>query len=422
MTNLLEKEPNNVMGRVIELGAELMRTDLNLNDPIIITKLQNLNKLLHNESAQVEKLHVDALSEWHKGHYQRATKLWEDILLLDPFDMIALKFAHDAYFYLGESMNIMQSIHDVVGKFEENLDTIPRELYGYLQGMYAFGLEEANRYSEAEKAALTAIEINKDDAWAMHAYVHVKEMQGDTVTGLKFLDEHNSQWPNCLSLACHMHWHYCLYLIDQGRFEEALKIYDEKIVVLADSKVPLDLVDASSLLYRLMMEGFITKTDSRWGKVRNLWTTIIHSHCLPFNDAHISMVYNRVEESNVTDEHLQSLEKYIGDCEDPLDICRHVHKQVGLPICKAIDAFNMEKYDEAASILLDIVPTGKTPLIGGSHAQRDIFELILMNALIEEQSLNGLETLQKMIQVRKSKKPHSGQNQRLHSRITNKMN
>ncbi|VDO15417.1 unnamed protein product [Haemonchus placei] len=78
-----------------------------------------------------------------------AARTWEEILKDYPTDLIAIKFAHDTYFYLGDAKNIRDSIKAVLPKHK---GTEP--CYSYLHGMLAFGLEECEQYAEAEKEAL----------------------------------------------------------------------------------------------------------------------------------------------------------------------------------------------------------------------------------------------------------------------------
>lgn len=56
-----------------------------------------------------------------------AALVWEDILVEHPLDVLALKFAHDTYFYLGNSCQIRDSIARVLPQWKP---TVP--LYGYL--------------------------------------------------------------------------------------------------------------------------------------------------------------------------------------------------------------------------------------------------------------------------------------------------
>lgn len=437
LQHCLHEQPENLMALIIDLGTCLLRTDLALNHEMYTKKMQHILTIFKNFSTpnnhqrMVIQLHIQALQAWMRGQYQHAADIWEELLKIDSFDAIALKFAYDGYFYLGDSENICKSVERHVENYNDER-CVPMEIYGYVLGMYAFGLEETHQYRQAEQVAIKAIAINKDDAWAMHAWVHVREMEGDTSHGIDFMNNEESVWSTCHALACHMYWHWCLYLMDQGSFDEVLKIYDEKISLHIESLAPLDLVDASSLLYRLYLEGVIDKKDERWKKVRHCWSSMIQSHALAFNDAHITMVYNDRTDENVrkmVDEQLQTLEYYVNSdqnedssySEDHFEnVCKKVYEQAGIPICKAIDAYNSQHFTESAKLLQDIVLTGKLKMIGGSHAQRDVFELIFIHALFEScTQANGssLEILTKLLEMRKSKKPNSGLVKRLYEKF-----
>lgn len=47
-------------------------------------------------------------------NFPKACEAWEDILLDHPTDMLALKFAHDAYFYMGAQMQMRDSVARVL--------------------------------------------------------------------------------------------------------------------------------------------------------------------------------------------------------------------------------------------------------------------------------------------------------------------
>ncbi len=48
-----------------------------------------------------------------------AAEVWEKILLDHPNDLLALKFAHDTYFYLGKAEQIRDSIARVLPLWNE---------------------------------------------------------------------------------------------------------------------------------------------------------------------------------------------------------------------------------------------------------------------------------------------------------------
>jgi len=59
-------------------------------------------KALADEGAsESEKMHLTALANWvTHGSMAEALVVWEDILSRHPRDELALKFTHDAYFFL----------------------------------------------------------------------------------------------------------------------------------------------------------------------------------------------------------------------------------------------------------------------------------------------------------------------------------
>lgn len=100
--------------------------------------------------------------------------IYEEILVKHPTDILSLKFAHDCYFYLGDSNNIRDSIARVLKHWSQKFSST--SIFGNVLGMYSFGLEEMNFYNEAEKIGRLALEKNSNDAWAHHAIAHCMEM------------------------------------------------------------------------------------------------------------------------------------------------------------------------------------------------------------------------------------------------------
>lgn len=50
-----------------------------------------------------------------------ACTVWEDILMDDPYDILALKFAHDTYFYLGYSQPMRDSLGRVFNQWKNGM-------------------------------------------------------------------------------------------------------------------------------------------------------------------------------------------------------------------------------------------------------------------------------------------------------------
>jgi len=86
--------------------------------------------------AEREILHLRAARSWAAGDWDEAAHGLERALLHDSQDLLALKVAQDLYFFLGKT----RDLQSVVTRSAPGLAGAERG-WGYVQGMYAFGLE-----------------------------------------------------------------------------------------------------------------------------------------------------------------------------------------------------------------------------------------------------------------------------------------
>ena len=107
-------------------------------------------------------------------------------------------------------------------------------LTSFVNGAYAFGLEETNELSRAEDVARAALAGNPSDAWATHALAHVMETANRQEEGIAFLKGTRGFWSQAHFMAGHNGWHLALYLIEQGRVDEALADYDRFVAPKLD--------------------------------------------------------------------------------------------------------------------------------------------------------------------------------------------
>ena len=163
-------------------------------------------------------------------------------------DLLALKVAQDLYFYLGDRIDLRDVVARVLPAWPAGGPGS-----GYVQGMYAFGLEENAAYRQAERAARAALAANPRDAWAVHALAHVYEMAGATGPGLAFLRRTVTGWSPSF-FAVHNWWHQALFHLARGEFDDVLALYDGPI---RGPRSPewVHLADAASLLWRLGLFG-----------------------------------------------------------------------------------------------------------------------------------------------------------------------
>lgn len=315
-----------------------------------------------------EKRHLEAAKAWAAGEIIGATDIWEDILVDHPTDALALRFAHDSYFYLGHSLSIRDSVARVLPFWDSQNPN-----YGYVLGAYAFGLEEAGELRRAEEFGRAAIARNAEDGWAVHAVAHVLETESRQSEGIDFLKNSRSSWGKAHALSIHNGWHLGLYLIEERRFDEVLADYDRFVAPKIAGDSLLDLVDASAILWRLELAG--AGVGDRWAPLARQWLTHVDDHVLVFNDLHIALALSRAEDGEGVRRLRQSLDRY--EREGKGDN-RDITVDVGRRIVDAALAFAEGDYRRVIDRILPI--RYKVIRIGGSHAQRDLVTQTLIAA------------------------------------------
>src|ERR1700749_74959 len=207
-----------------------------------------LTRLPEPVMGERELHHLRAARHWTEGDWEATTRSLERALLCHPRDLLALKVAQDLYFFLGNRLELRDTAARV-------LPAWPRELpgWGYVQGIYAFGLEENADYRQAESRARAALEDNPRDVWSVHALAHVFEMEGTQRDGVDFLTASAPDW-SASYFAIHNGGPRGLYHLELGEIGEALALYDDPIRA-GRSTEWLDVVDAAALLWRLSLFG-----------------------------------------------------------------------------------------------------------------------------------------------------------------------
>jgi hypothetical protein len=114
----------------------------------VATAAEIVKKLDAAVLGERETHHLRAARSWADGDWEATARSLERALLCHPRDLLALKVAQDLYFFLGNRLEL----RDVAARV---LPAWPRSRpgWGYVQGMYAFGLEENAAYRQAESRA-----------------------------------------------------------------------------------------------------------------------------------------------------------------------------------------------------------------------------------------------------------------------------
>ncbi|XP_028813402.1 tetratricopeptide repeat protein 38 isoform X1 [Denticeps clupeoides] len=398
-------DPDFVMGHVISTGLELVgtTTSMRLNERLAAAVRRTVELAESQDVTPRERQHARAVELFSRGALSKACDVWEEILLDHPTDMLALKFAHDGCFYLGHQTQMRDSVARVLPHWKPHTP-----LSSYLKGMYSFGLLETRFYDQAEKVAKEGLALTPQDAWCVHSVAHVHEMRAEVDRGLSFMQATERDWQGSDMLACHNYWHWALYFIEKGDYEAALGVFDSQISrCCLTSGAMLDMVDACSLLYRLELEGVSVK--ERWREILHVIRLHCEDHTLLFNDLHFLMGSLGGAATDCTQLLMESLRER---ARDPQDNDQHrLARAVGLPMCEALLAFDQGNYGGAVELLRPLRYSFRK--IGGSDAQRDVFNQLLIHAALRSGDKQHQKLARCLLVERDAGRPNSPLTERL---------
>lgn len=315
-----------------------------------------------------ERGHVAALGHLSGGRWNEAGQVLAGLTAEYPRDALALQAGHQIDFFTGNAAMLRDRIGHALPHWDE---TMPG--YHAILGMRAFGLEENADYAEAERAGRRAVELNPRDGWAQHAVAHVMEMQCRQREGIAWMRGNAEHWTKESFLQVHNWWHLALYHFDLGETDEVLALYDGPIFG-ARSTIALNMVDASAILWRLHLAG--VDVGDRWEPLAAQWAPHANASSYAFNDMHAMMAFVASGREAEARQLLDAQEAAIAGTGDNAGFTR----DIGKPIARALHAFGQKDYPETVRLLAPV--RANAHRFGGSHAQRDVIDLTLIEAVL----------------------------------------
>ncbi len=332
-----------------------------------------------------EQLNTAMLRAWVDDDLERGIRLCDRVSDEFPRDLAIVKTHQYFEFNRGNSPEMLR-IALKVGP--ANAD-VP-----YVYGMKAFGYEQCHLLDEAESEARSALAMRRKEPWAQHALAHVFLTRGRMDEGAQFLEDAADTWSGLNSfMLTHLWWHLALFYLSQGRESEALQAYDEHCWGVAKN-YSQDQAGAVSLLARFEIAGI--DVGSRWHDLGDHLRARAEDTIQPF----LSLQYlyglarARLPEATTL---LESVREYAARAPA---FTRTVWREVALPGCEGLYAYAHGEFERAWHHLSVAVP--RMAEAGGSHAQRDLFEQVLLDAARRS---GRLSLAQQMLEQRRTADP-----------------
>lgn len=353
-------------------------------------------RALARDANDREREFTAAIYQWWRGNSDQALNRLREIVANHPSDIVTAKWAQYHAFNQGNA----QAMLDVANRI-----TVARPDVAEAWGMKAFALEQSNDISRAEQTARHALSLNRNEAWAQHAIAHVLDTQGRIDEGIEFLTSHAEGWADrSIFIREHNYWHLALFHLDHDDHLRALRVFDEHLWG-EWPEYAQEQIGAISTLWRLELRG--VSVGKRWSPVVEKVLERWHEHIVPFNDLLFIYALARGGKHQAVGEFLASLERR-GEKDNS-----GVWDSLVIPCARGLAAYAQGRFSVAADALGPLL--GRLHLVGGSHAQRDVFVQTWIDAALRAGQHSAVEDV---VAHRARARPAVRESQRMVQRLS----
>lgn len=332
-----------------------------------------------------EQLMLDQLERWIAGDIPAVQRIGETIVDEFPRDLASVKLHQYFSFNRGDARSMLA----IARKAEAaNLES------PYLHGMLAFGYEQMHDLRAAEREARLALEIKEKEPWAQHALAHVMLSTGRVREGVDFLHQAQRTWVDLNSfMYTHNWWHKALFHISLGDTAAVFDAYDNHVWGI-EPGYSQDQVGAVSLLARMEIAGL--DVGDRWQQLAEHLRPRARDVLQPFLT--LQYLYGLARADFAEAGTLLAAIEDKAETSQAFD--RLVWRDVALPAARGVYAHARRDWATAARCLTIANP--RMTEIGGSHAQRDLFGQILLDAHLK---LGNWRIAEQMLEMRRTWDP-----------------
>jgi hypothetical protein len=317
-----------------------------------------------------ERSHVHALAGWARAAPDAVERLVGHVERF-PLDALGLMFAVFAVSASGAA----GWIGEFAGLVRRSVPRYPAEDW-FVLSLRAFALEETRHETEARPLAERSLQANPGNARAVHVLAHIHFETATHAEGEAFL----AAWADstgCSSpFRIHLCWHEALHQLALG---DAGGVSASYAAMAADPALgPLALPDLASLLWRLRIlpvDGELRDTGAALdiAPMSRLAARVVPGTGLV--DAHAGIAHALTGDAVAYNELVGRLEA--------LDQAGHpIAAAVVLPLVRGVHHLGRGAASAAVDQFEPLVATGRLARLGGTNAQREVFEDSLIAAHI----------------------------------------
>jgi len=318
-----------------------------------------------------EQQHIDTISRAVEDCATEALALVYTHASEYPRDALPLSLALGVFGLLGFSGRLDH--HEAQLALLEELAPHWGEDWWFL-GYLGWAYIETGEVAAGTRLVERSLAGNPRNAHAAHQRVHGFFEAGDPSGGADFIRAWLSDYDRAGHLHCHLSWHLALFELARGDAERARAVYLDSIrPSVAQSAPMLSLADSASFLWRWRLYGAAPPLDQQWGEVAAHARRHFPHASLAFADLHAALAEAAIGDDEFVQRRIGGLHHLARDGRLPPG-------NVAPALCAGAAALARGANAEAARLLEGAL--ADLPRIGGSHAQREVFEDSLILAYL----------------------------------------
>ena len=350
-------------------------------------------KSQRNDVTGREQRHIDAIALAVEGSAQEALALVRTHVSEFPRDALPLSLALGVFGLLGFSGR--RDHHEAQLALLEELASHWGDDWWFL-GYLGWAHIETGDLATGVPLVERSLAGNPRNAHAAHQRAHGFFEAGDAEAGAAFIEAWLPGYERAGQLHCHLSWHLALFELALGNADSARAIYFDNIRPSVALSAPmLSLADSASFLWRWQLYGAGSPTEQAWTEVVEHARRHFPRAGLAFADLHAGIAEAAIGDNVSLGARIEGL--------------RGLNEQDRLPpgkvapsLCAGIGA--LARGDNAAAAPVLETALTDLPRIGGSHAQRELFEDSLIVAYLRSRQLGKAAPL---LRARLARRPSS---------------
>ena len=317
-----------------------------------------------------EQGHIDVVSKFVNGQNHPASAAVHQHLKEYPLESMLLRLAQRLY--IQGCVGIGAPDYPV--RFYHMMSEVAPH-YGddwAFMGQYAWAKHEVGKMDEGMELAERSLDLNPSNGVAAHSVAHVLYEMSQDGDGAAFLSGWLEDYDRRSTYRVHLSWHQALFELALGRYNQALGWYERDIRPSVQDLKYAALADSASLIWRMKIYGDVAP-QAPWEELVKLAAPAADRPGPSFRDAHAALAFTAAGDDEAYGRLVDGLQA-MADAGDA------TAREATLPLIQGIGAFGRGDYAEAVRLLEPVYP--QLTRVGGSHAQRLVFEDTLVEAYL----------------------------------------